>query len=236
MSRIQKLNLKHEYIRLPAYSFTSQIAKMNFYSELLDTNISICKTKDGFVAAAELDYVKYKSESICEGLISNITIAQFDKLHSKFKPEVSFVNQKINVVYDIEFLGAKITFILHKENLTSEKEMLIKYKKHSEIISRLEDKIQSMSNKIQSMSNKIQSMQEAKDISSTVHVVKLICHVKKGMYFNVPDLISDKFYKMMHTFYNCPIYPQHVVMEAVFRGKISMTALTNYLLILMISI
>lgn len=169
---------------------------MNFYSELLNTNILICKTKDGFVASTELDYVKYKSESMCEGIISNMTIAQFGELHSKFKPEISFVDQKINVVYDIGFIGAKIMFILHKENLTSEKEMLIKYKKHSEIISRLE--------------HKIQSMQEAKDISSTIHVVKIVYHKEKGMYFNVPDLIKDKFYKIMHTFYNCSIYPQHI--------------------------
>ena len=171
---------------------------MNFYSELLDTNISICKTKDGFVAATELDYVKYTSEPICEGLIANMTIVQFDELHSKFEPEVSFVDQKINVVYDIGFLGAKIMFVLHKENLTSEKEMLIKYKKHSEVISGIE--------------NKIQTMQAAKYVSSVAHVVKLMYHKKKGMYFEMPDAIKDKFYKLMHTFYNCKIYPQHLIL------------------------
>lgn len=180
-----------------------------FKDDNLNINVNIYEADDTeghkFIAETVFDYVAYKSCPTFGKGFEHIEISNFHELHEMFPPEVNMLDIKtIKISYSIPFLKSTFDFFLKKEEVTAAKETLIKYKKHTEIINKLEQRVS--------------IIEELKPVSSKPYVVDILYDSKQGLYFASEDIVIEDhgledvgtwFLDIMHKFYKMTIYPTY---------------------------
>lgn len=164
----------------------------------IEINIYEADDTDGnkFIAETIFDYVTYKSRSTRGKGFEQIEIGNFSELHEMFPPEVNILDIKtIKVTYNIPFLKSTIDFFLIKEEVTAAKETLIKYKKHTEIINSLE--------------NRIRKIEAIEPVRSKPSIVDICYNDKDGLYFDMDSATEEWFMDIMRLFYAIQVYPTY---------------------------
>ncbi len=164
-----------------------------FKSEELGELITIKKDSEPgnnqFIAETVFEHVRYISLPTNGKGFEQTEISDFSGLHSMFPPKVVLQGNTIKVSYSVPFLKSYLEFSLLKEEMTPEKEMLVKYKKNTELIGEL--------------NNRIRAVENLKPIGTKPGIIEIRYNEKRGLYFTFSnDKLERWFEKVVWDFCN----------------------------------